>query len=73
MLVATQDILSRTLKLSSKANNLSKVNQMELCACGCGYTIPTVGEIPEYNGELYAYWECVEHDQELEFDAENSL
>lgn len=46
---------------------------MEHCACGCGYSLPKEGEIPEYAGELYAYWECVEHVQEQEFDEENSL
>ena len=46
---------------------------MELCACGCGYELPETGEIPDYNGELYAYWECIEHVQDMEFDAEHSL
>lgn len=46
---------------------------MELCSCGCGYELPATGEIPEHNGELFATWECVEHEQDLEFDMENSL
>jgi hypothetical protein len=39
---------------------------MEFCACGCGYKLPLVGEIPEYNGEHYATWECVETIQDDE-------
>jgi len=46
---------------------------MEMCGCGCGCELPSTGEIPEYNGELYAYWECVEHVQEMEADEERSL
>lgn len=46
---------------------------MEKCSCGCDYDLPAIGEIPEYNGELYATWECIEYVQEMEFDAENSL
>ena len=45
---------------------------MELCPC-CGYALPTTGEIPEYNGELYATWECIEVIQDMEADVEYSL
>lgn len=44
---------------------------MELCTC-CGEPLPTTGEIPEYEGELYATWECIEVIQDMEADLENS-
>lgn len=45
---------------------LSKEIQMELCACGCGFALPSNGEIPNHNGDLYATWECVETIQDSE-------
>jgi len=39
---------------------------MELCACGCGFALPSNGEIPNHNGDLYATWECVETIQDSE-------
>lgn len=46
---------------------------MELCECGCGAELPVTGEIPNHEGKLYAHWECIERQQDLDKETADSI